>query len=60
MIKQTATTQIHMSDSLHIAAETVNVGEKYKTACRTTISAKQSDRQPDPSNRRCTLLSLCV
>jgi hypothetical protein len=46
MIKQTATTQTHMSDSLHIAAETVNVGEKYKTACRTTISADRAIASP--------------
>jgi hypothetical protein len=46
MIKQTATTQTHMSDSLHIAAETVSVGEKYKTACRTTISANRAIASP--------------
>jgi hypothetical protein len=43
MIKQTAAIQTHMSDSFHIAAETVNVGEKYKTACRTTITRSDAE-----------------
>jgi hypothetical protein len=58
MIKQTATMQTHMSDSFHIAAETVNVGEKYKTACRTTIIPNRAIASPshvNGNNRRTPL-----
>jgi len=33
-----------MNDSFHIAAETVNVGEKYKTAVSHNDHPKQGDR----------------
>jgi hypothetical protein len=58
MIKQTAAIQTHMSDSFHIAAETVNVGEKYKTACRTTIIPDRVITSPshvNADNRRTRL-----
>lgn len=38
--------QIHISDSFQIAAETVNVGEKYRTAFRTTIMANNAIASP--------------
>ena len=38
--------QIHISDSFQIAAETVNVGKKYRTAFRTTIMANNAIASP--------------
>ena len=46
IIKQSAAMQIHVSDSFQIAAETVNVGEKYRTAFRTTIMANNAIASP--------------
>jgi len=38
--------QTHISDSFQIAAETVNVGEKYRIACRTTSNANNAIGSP--------------
>lgn len=42
--------QSHMSDSFHTAAETVNVGEKYKTVCRTMIKPNRATPSPNQVN----------
>ena len=46
IIKQSAAMQTHISDSFQIAAGTVNIGEKYRTACRTTIMANSAIASP--------------
>ena len=54
--------QSHISDSFHTAAETVNVGEKYKTVCRTMIKPNRATPSPNKVNidpRRTPIPSEC-